>query len=365
MTDGQIDPSAGAQAGRRSPPPRRPTRRRRSSARRSTRRKVDPDIYFFGFDLTVAEARGGTGEDPDDDPGLVLRHQGAPGRAALRLRRRAARGRSRPSNDLAWDDALPGRRARRASCRRPRLSTITLDALQRGRRREARPARGRPEGRRPRRPAPRAGLHPLPGAGDRRRPRGRDAAAARLAMADFDAARPRPQRRRARSSRLRASAWPWPRAALRQARGRRAASSAARAAVREADAARARRARAGWARRSRASRRSPTRARRSASSTTLSRCLLFPVRLETRFKRQASCGCGSTPTTARSTPSRRPWPRSRSATRAAYWQGIWRAGGIEADERAAWRGLVASHGSGRAGVDRRAPISRPTSPTSR
>ena len=31
--------------------------------------KVDPDIYFFGFDLTVPEAKGGTGEDPNDDPG--------------------------------------------------------------------------------------------------------------------------------------------------------------------------------------------------------------------------------------------------------------------------------------------------------
>jgi hypothetical protein len=32
-----------------------------------------------------------------------------------------------------------------------------------------------------------------------------------------------------------------------------------------------------------------------------------------------------------------------------YWRAIWRAGGTEADERAAWRGLVAAHGSGRAG----------------
>ena len=32
-----------------------------------------------------------------------------------------------------------------------------------------------------------------------------------------------------------------------------------------------------------------------------------------------------------------------------YWQNIWRAGGVEADERAAWRDLVAAHGSGRAG----------------
>src|SRR5206468_403242 len=32
-----------------------------------------------------------------------------------------------------------------------------------------------------------------------------------------------------------------------------------------------------------------------------------------------------------------------------YWLAIWRAGGVEGDERAAWRSLVAAHGSGRAG----------------
>jgi hypothetical protein len=32
-----------------------------------------------------------------------------------------------------------------------------------------------------------------------------------------------------------------------------------------------------------------------------------------------------------------------------YWQNYWRAGGVEGDQRAAWRNLVAAHGSGRAG----------------
>jgi hypothetical protein len=32
-----------------------------------------------------------------------------------------------------------------------------------------------------------------------------------------------------------------------------------------------------------------------------------------------------------------------------YWRGIWRAGGVEPDERGAWRALVTAHGSGRAG----------------
>src|SRR4029077_8877485 len=44
-----------------------------------------------------------------------------------------------------------------------------------------------------------------------------------------------------------------------------------------------------------------------------------------------------------------------------YWQGIWRAGGIEDDQRAAWRSLVAAHGSSRAGyiVDTYQPTNLP------
>lgn len=41
--------------------------------------KVDPDIYFFGFDLTVAEARGGTGESETDDPGWFFVIKERPG----------------------------------------------------------------------------------------------------------------------------------------------------------------------------------------------------------------------------------------------------------------------------------------------
>jgi hypothetical protein len=48
-----------------------------------------------------------------------------------------------------------------------------------------------------------------------------------------------------------------------------------------------------------------------------------------------------------------------------YWQRLWRAGGVEADERAAWRDLVAAHGSGRAGyiVDNYAPTNAGAAPT--
>ena len=91
---------------------------------------------------------------------------------------------------------------------------------------------------------------------------------------------------------------------------------------------------------------------------------LLPVRVETRFAQRAG-GDGE---------REQLWVRiypddcwidtfepTLSATELAnaqrYWRGIWRAGGIEADERAAWRGLVAAHGSGRAGwiVDNYAP----------
>ena len=75
--------------------------------------------------------------------------------------------------------------------------------------------------------------------------------------------------------------------------------------------------------------------------------LLFPVRLETRFKdRQLwvriypdSCSIDSFEATLSET---------EAANAKLYWTGMWEAGGIEDQERGAWRGLVASHGSGRA-----------------
>src|SRR5215213_2449778 len=85
--------------------------------------------------------------------------------------------------------------------------------------------------------------------------------------------------------------------------------------------------------------------------------LLFPVRLETRFKTL----------TDRETPGsvRELWVRiypddcsidtfepTLSKTEVSnakrYWTGIWQAGGVKDQERGAWRGLVGSHGAGRA-----------------
>jgi len=84
--------------------------------------------------------------------------------------------------------------------------------------------------------------------------------------------------------------------------------------------------------------------------------LLMPVRLETRFKTVALTA---------GAPARQLWVRIypddcwidsfdptlteaevRNAT--TYWADIWQAGGVEAQERGAWAGLVSKHGSGRA-----------------
>ena len=99
---------------------------------------------------------------------------------------------------------------------------------------------------------------------------------------------------------------------------------------------------------------------------------LLPVRLETRFVRRPADRAASTAALGadlsgrllgrhiRADARRRPsWP-TRSLLAA-----IWRAGGVEADERAAWRGLVAAHGSGRAGyiVDTYQPTNLAAAPT--
>jgi hypothetical protein len=71
--------------------------------------KADPDIYVLGFDLTSAEAQGGTGENPGDDPGWFFVIKQRPGEPRFGLET------SRPAaqvldvfDELTWDDALPG-----------------------------------------------------------------------------------------------------------------------------------------------------------------------------------------------------------------------------------------------------------------
>jgi hypothetical protein len=95
---------------------------------------------------------------------------------------------------------------------------------------------------------------------------------------------------------------------------------------------------------------------------------LLPVRLETRFATVGSGDRTKHQLWVRIYPddcSIDTFEEMLSATELAnaqlYWQGMFRAGGIEADQRAAWRGLVAAHGSGRASyiVDSYQPANLP------
>jgi hypothetical protein len=69
--------------------------------------KVDPDIYFFGFDLTVGKAQGGTGENPDDDPGWFFVIKERPGEPRFGLDAEASPVHNVWS-DLSWPDVCPG-----------------------------------------------------------------------------------------------------------------------------------------------------------------------------------------------------------------------------------------------------------------
>jgi hypothetical protein len=70
--------------------------------------KADPDIYFFGFDLTIDQAKGGTGNNPSDDAGwfFVIKERPGEPRFGLELDRAATN--PKVFDQLTWDDALPG-----------------------------------------------------------------------------------------------------------------------------------------------------------------------------------------------------------------------------------------------------------------
>jgi hypothetical protein len=69
--------------------------------------KVDPDIYFFGFDLTAEEARGGTGEQETDDPGWFFVIKERPGEPRFGLDIDTAES-VHVWNDLGWGNVVPG-----------------------------------------------------------------------------------------------------------------------------------------------------------------------------------------------------------------------------------------------------------------
>jgi hypothetical protein len=68
--------------------------------------KVDPDIYFFGFDLTVETAVGGTGENETDDPGWFFVIKERPGEPRFGLDIGTAE-HIYVWNDLAWGNVVP------------------------------------------------------------------------------------------------------------------------------------------------------------------------------------------------------------------------------------------------------------------
>jgi hypothetical protein len=79
--------------------------------------------------------------------------------------------------------------------------------------------------------------------------------------------------------------------------------------------------------------------------------LLLPVRLETRFastERGPELWVRIYPDDCSIDTFDATLSEAEIASAKLYWAGVWEAGGIQEDERGAWRNLVASHGSGRA-----------------
>lgn len=69
--------------------------------------KADPDIYFFGFDLTISQAKGQSGQNPGDDAGwfFVIKERPGEPRFGLELSRSDP---LKVFDQLTWEDALPG-----------------------------------------------------------------------------------------------------------------------------------------------------------------------------------------------------------------------------------------------------------------
>ena len=103
MTDGKIDPSLPRMLDALTPaeetnPPRSKLRSPLYEA------KADPDIYFFGFDLTVAEAKGQSSQNPGDDAGWFFVIKQRPGEPRFGLEIERA-GPITLFDEITWDDA--------------------------------------------------------------------------------------------------------------------------------------------------------------------------------------------------------------------------------------------------------------------
>jgi hypothetical protein len=106
LNGGQIDPSLGRRLvnipnNEEDNPPREKIRTPLYEA------KVDPDIYFFGFDLTAKEVKGESGEPGHTNPGwfFVIRERPGEPRFGLDSEKQPS---IRVWNDLSWTDVQPG-----------------------------------------------------------------------------------------------------------------------------------------------------------------------------------------------------------------------------------------------------------------
>lgn len=72
--------------------------------------KVEPDIYFLGFDLTSEEAKGSDGSHPGDEtkPGWYFVIKERPGEPRFGLDIGGPNDKKHTWNDLAWEDVAPG-----------------------------------------------------------------------------------------------------------------------------------------------------------------------------------------------------------------------------------------------------------------
>ena len=72
--------------------------------------KVEPDIYFFGFDLTAIEARGDLAEDDNPDPGwfFIIKERPGEPRFGLDIVQDEIEVQGTFWNDLSWGNVLPG-----------------------------------------------------------------------------------------------------------------------------------------------------------------------------------------------------------------------------------------------------------------
>jgi hypothetical protein len=72
--------------------------------------KVQPDIYFFGFDLTADVARGGAIVDGEEDPGwfFVIKERPGDPRFGLDLPQGSPQGSIASWNELSWTDVVDG-----------------------------------------------------------------------------------------------------------------------------------------------------------------------------------------------------------------------------------------------------------------